>query len=180
MQNLSHAPTLHLDNAAERARTTAEIADILRHITWHGQKHSLHTLSRPDIDLTIPQMVTLLTIRDVGSCRMSELADATRQSAGTLTGIVDRLIEDGLVHRVRDNNDRRVVKVELTSAGHERVRRVDQAHRDDMARILRYFEGGQLDQLHRMLQLLLQGLEHTFLPELLPVDRPAQNLDQSA
>ena len=35
----------------------------------------------------MPQMVTLFAIRGAGTCRMSELAETTQQSAGTLTGI---------------------------------------------------------------------------------------------
>ena len=33
---------------------------IFRELTWHGQKHAIHTLTRPEIGLTMPQTVTAL------------------------------------------------------------------------------------------------------------------------
>ncbi len=147
-----------MELTAERRERIAAIDRVIRKITWQGQKQSLQTLSRPDIALTMPQMVTLFAIRSAGTCRMSELAELTNQSAGTLTGIVDRLIEDGLVRRVRDTDDRRVVQVALTDAGEERLARVEQARIDDMLYMLSRFSNEQLIQLEELLHLLLQGI----------------------
>lgn len=143
----------------ERTERIAAIDLVVRQITWQGQKQSLQTLSRPEIALTMPQMITLFAIRAARTCRMSELAEITQQSAGTLTGIVDRLIEDGLVGRVRDVEDRRVVQVALTPQGEERLCRVETARREDMARMLRYLDDEQLTDLESLLRLLLRGLQ---------------------
>jgi DNA-binding MarR family transcriptional regulator len=155
----------------QRAAYVTSISDVVRQITWQSQKQLLKTLSRPDIGLTMPQMVTLFAIRDAQTCRMSELADVTQQSAGTLTGIVDRLIEDNLVGRVRDLEDRRVVQVTLTPAGEERVTRVEQARHEDMDRMLQHFDLGQLGDLKCLLSLLLSGLH-----EMLSGDEPVHGL----
>ncbi len=147
-----------METTAERRERIASIDKVIRKITWQGQKQSLQTLSRPDIDLTMPQMITLFAIRSAGTCRMSELAELTNQSAGTLTGIVDRLIDDGLVQRVRDTEDRRVVQVALTEAGEERLLCVEQARVDDMLWMLSRFSDEQLHQLEDLLNLLLEGI----------------------
>lgn len=144
----------------ERAVHIASIDDVIRQITWEGHKYSLHTLSRPDIALTMPQMMTLFAIRAAGTTRMSELAEVTQQSAGTLTGIADRLIEDGLVGRVRDADDRRVVQVVLTPAGEERLARVEMARCEDMEQILDHFTMEQLCQLEALLRRLLEGIHN--------------------
>jgi DNA-binding MarR family transcriptional regulator len=44
-------------------------------------------------------------------------------SNGNVTGIVDRLVEDGLVVRVPVEGDRRAMLVRLTRKGRERIRR---------------------------------------------------------
>ncbi|MEI8305932.1 MAG: MarR family transcriptional regulator [Chloroflexales bacterium] len=142
----------------QRTSYVTSISDVVCQITWQSQKQLLKMLSRPDIGLTMPQMVTLFAIRDAQTCRMSELADITQQSAGTLTGIVDRLIEDNLVGRVRDVEDRRVVQVTLTPAGEERVMRVEQARHEDMDRMLQHFDIVQIDDLRGLLTKLLSGL----------------------
>jgi DNA-binding MarR family transcriptional regulator len=151
------------------------IENILRHITWQGHKHSLQTLNRPDVALTLPQMMTLFAIHEAGTCRMSELADVTQQSAGTLTGIVDRLIEDGLVARVRDADDRRVVQVVLTPEGEARVQHVLQMRYAEMEKVLNHFSPQQLVQFEDLLRLLLRGIDEASVrapgapPELPPL-----------
>jgi DNA-binding MarR family transcriptional regulator len=141
-----------------RERSICSIDDVVRQITWQSHKQLLQTLSRPEIALTMPQMVTLFAIRAAGTCRMSELAEITQQSAGTLTGIVDRLIEDNLVGRVRDMDDRRVVQVTLTPHGDERLARVEQARREEMERMLQRFTQQQLIELEQLLRLLVGGI----------------------
>ena len=149
---------------SERAALMARVEKIdriFRELTWHGQKHAIQTLTRPEIGLTMPQMITLVAIHDCGSCRMGALADMTQQSGGTLTGIVDRLIDDGLVERVRSAEDRRVIEVTLTAAGQARVAGVLVARRDDMERILASFSEYDLEHFEALLVQCLHGLRGT-------------------
>jgi DNA-binding MarR family transcriptional regulator len=143
---------------ATREGHIGAIDDVIRQITWQCHKQQLQTLSRPEIGLTMPQMVTLFAIRGASTCRMSELAEITQQSAGTLTGIVDRLIEDGLVARVRDVDDRRVVQVTLTALGVERLAHVEQARREDMERIVQHLSNHQLADLEHLLRIFVGGV----------------------
>jgi DNA-binding MarR family transcriptional regulator len=48
---------------------------------------------------------------------MGELQKRMGLSSATLTGLVDGLVENNLVHRWRDNNDRRVVFLTITPSG---------------------------------------------------------------
>jgi DNA-binding MarR family transcriptional regulator len=52
---------------------------------------------------------------------MSDLADRLQVSAGSLTTMVNRLIEAGVVDRTRSQLDRRVVMVKLNEAGEDLV-----------------------------------------------------------
>lgn len=64
--------------------------------------------------------------RDEG-CSQRALADGVRLEGATMTRHLDRLGTEGLVTRRRDPIDRRVLLVELTSAGrstHERLREI--------------------------------------------------------
>jgi DNA-binding MarR family transcriptional regulator len=159
-----------MDDHEARAARIVAIDELIRRITWQSHKQLLQTLSRPAIALTLPQMVTLFAIRGADTCRMSELAEITQQSAGTLTGIVDRLIEDELVGRVRDVDDRRVVQVTLTAQGEERVARVERARREDMERMLQQLSLEQLGAMEGLLSLLLHGLQQLLSSEAAPAD----------
>jgi DNA-binding MarR family transcriptional regulator len=48
---------------------------------------------------------------------MGELCKIAKVKMPSMTEVVDRLEKEGFVERVRDTNDRRVVKVQLTPAG---------------------------------------------------------------
>ncbi|QLE57653.1 MarR family winged helix-turn-helix transcriptional regulator [Nostoc sp. TCL26-01] len=49
----------------------------------------------------------------------SSIGDKLKQVGGTLTGVLDRMEERGLVRRERDANDRRIWRIWLTDAGRE-------------------------------------------------------------
>jgi MarR family transcriptional regulator, organic hydroperoxide resistance regulator len=61
------------------------------------------------------RMVELLGSR--GPMIMSEIADRATLSVSTATGVIDGLVEKGLVLRHRSERDRRIVRVELTDEG---------------------------------------------------------------
>jgi DNA-binding MarR family transcriptional regulator len=71
----------------------------------------------PDSSVTMAQMRVLMLLRALGELSMSEAASALRVSQSTASGLVDRLVESGLVARHGDTNDRRQVIVSLTQAG---------------------------------------------------------------
>lgn len=49
----------------------------------------------------------------------SSIGDKLKQVGGTLTGVLDRMEERGLVRRERDSSDRRIWRIWLTDAGKE-------------------------------------------------------------
>src|SRR5690348_7367953 len=69
------------------------------------------------VNLTMQQLKVALILADRGSTPGRELAQTLGTGLGTVTGIVDRLVAQGLVTRREDPNDRRIRRVELTDAG---------------------------------------------------------------
>jgi DNA-binding MarR family transcriptional regulator len=57
-----------------------------------------------------------------------------------VSGIVDRMVGHGLVERLRDDDDRRLVVVRATSAGHAAVEEIDMVRRRQLARVLEMLE----------------------------------------
>jgi DNA-binding MarR family transcriptional regulator len=67
---------------------------------------------------TLPRFDVLAALyRAEDGLRMSELSGALRVSNGNVTGIVDRLVADGLVERVPVEDDRRAMRVRLGIEG---------------------------------------------------------------
>src|SRR5919205_1507964 len=94
------------------------IEQAIMQIGWLGQRQFMQLLSEARFDLTVPQFHTLLFLSYCdGECKMSDLARSTHQSAASLTGVGDRLLEKQLVERGRPEGDRRQVVVSVTERG---------------------------------------------------------------
>jgi DNA-binding MarR family transcriptional regulator len=94
------------------------IAALLPRLIGAQQRQLTHDLA--GYGLTFPQFITLTALEQLeGECRMGPLASAAMQSAASMTGIVDRLLERGLVERDRHAEDRRAVIVRLTAKGRD-------------------------------------------------------------
>jgi DNA-binding MarR family transcriptional regulator len=73
-----------------------------------------------EFNLTVPQFAAMRALQGCEhGCTMSELAKTARQISATMTGIVDRLVERGVLVRQRDLADRRTLRVSLTEDGLE-------------------------------------------------------------
>lgn len=69
-------------------------------------------------DMTLPQFEVLTALREApGGLRMSGLSEALHVSNGNVTGIIERLVETGLVQRAEVPDDRRATLVRLTERG---------------------------------------------------------------
>jgi DNA-binding MarR family transcriptional regulator len=93
--------------------------------------------------------------------RLSE--EALISTAG-MTNRLDRLEQAGLVARLPDPDDRRGILVELTAEGRELVDAAVDAHRGLSKRLLGSLEGGERDELDRLLRKLLQPLDRGEAP----------------
>jgi len=71
--------------------------------------------------LTMQQLKVLLVLHVDGALVSHELADALRISPASVTGLVDRLEDRGLVERVADPTDRRARHIHPTARGSQLV-----------------------------------------------------------
>jgi len=98
-----------------RATFDAVVDGILRTVPrWSrflGQE--LEQLNPP---LSVRQFLVLQRI-DIGPCRTTDLARTVRVTSPTMTRVLDRLVETGLVTRAADPDDRRAIRLGLTPAG---------------------------------------------------------------
>ncbi len=73
---------------------------------------------RADHDWTLPRFDVMSALsRSVDGMKMSEISKMLRVSNGNITGIVDKLTEEGLALRVAVPGDRRAQLVRLTPKG---------------------------------------------------------------
>ena len=84
-------------------------------------------------DLTPSQIKSLFAFKENDKgYPIGELGRNARVKSSTMTDMIDRLEKDGIVERIRDDRDRRVVKVCLTSKGKNIKRKFTQKSRKDV------------------------------------------------
>lgn len=69
------------------------------------------------LGLTYPQYLVLLVLWDGDGLAVKELGERLKLDSGTLTPLLKRLEQQGLVVRRRGEDDERVVRIELTATG---------------------------------------------------------------
>ena len=109
------------------------------------------------VELTMPQFKVLSLLGRYGPSSVGRLAQALRVTLPTVTGILDRLVEQGLVERYEDQLDRRLVVSRLTPRGAEQLERLESAGRARLRRIIDRLPAGELagvlealERLHRV------------------------------
>jgi DNA-binding MarR family transcriptional regulator len=72
--------------------------------------------------VSVPQLNCILALYEHGPLPPSQIAKHIMVKSSTVTGIIDRLEQKGLVCRLRDSSDRRVITIQLTERGKDVAR----------------------------------------------------------
>ena len=108
---------------------------------------------------TLPQWVPLYRIHRGDANTVADLARKCTVDAGAMTRLLDRLERKGLCRRVRCDDDRRVVRIELTPDGVALAERVPQALCRVYNAALDGFTPAEWAQLQRLLARLTANAE---------------------
>ena len=83
---------------------------------WHNVKAHVHKQAAEKHDITGGQFHILRMIKS-GMHHPSELAERSKISRPAVTRLVDVLVDNEMVTRSPDENDRRIIRLELTGRG---------------------------------------------------------------
>jgi len=86
--------------------------------------------------LSMTHFHVLAVLEADGPTPMSRLADQLGVAFSNLTGIVSRMEERGIVERVHDAEDRRVVLAQLTPHGRDMVQKVEATRLEHMRQLV--------------------------------------------
>jgi len=113
-------------------------------------------------DLTLPQFDVLVQLaRREAGMTPGELTRELLVTAGNVTGIVERLAGVGLVERRPVPEDRRAVRVRLTTRGRRLMRRAIPRHRRDVDTLLERVATQDLASLRDLLGTVSRALERS-------------------
>lgn len=103
-----------------------QMIDILAQNMFHAlpllKKRLLHMdLVQAEHGIPLSHVQVLSMLQDTGSMSVSDISRRLGIAKPNITPLVDRLLEGGLVDRIRDTNDRRVVNVVILDPGTEKL-----------------------------------------------------------
>ncbi len=86
-------------------------------------------------EITLPQFWALGYLDHHGKSKMNNLAKHLKISPSGTTGLIDRLILQGLVARKADLHDRRIVWIELTAKGRGIIKSISKQKTETLIRV---------------------------------------------
>lgn len=130
----------------------------LMQLNWLQHRRFAQELA--ELALTVPQFYTLNALVELGgTSTMGTLSKHVLQVSATMTGIIDRLVRDGLVQRSRSEDDRRAVHVEIMPAGRQVVAMAWERAFNGMDEALGEMTHAELNRVHSVLDALVAMME---------------------
>ncbi len=101
---------------------TVRIEENLRRVCYKIKKKGREILN--DVDITPPQFDALQYLRNEENMTIGELSSKMYLACSTVTDLLDRMERNELVKRIKDENDRRIVRIQVLQKGHDLIKMV--------------------------------------------------------
>ncbi|MEK5039172.1 MarR family winged helix-turn-helix transcriptional regulator [Sporosarcina sp. FSL K6-3457] len=109
--------------------------------------------------ITPPQFIALQWLFEHGDMTIGDLSNRMFLAFSTTTDLVDRMEKNNLVKRVRDEQDRRVVRIHLLSEGERVIEEVIDKRRVYLDMVLQDFDEQQVKNFSDLLSKLHQEMK---------------------
>ncbi|WP_369193880.1 MarR family winged helix-turn-helix transcriptional regulator [Streptomyces djakartensis] len=135
-----------------------QLAEQLLRLTRRVHRIQKRHLQQRELGVTPAQSRLLRTLAHWGSPpRMADLAERLEVVPRAVTTLVDALEASGMVRRVPDPANRRVIRIELTDEGRSTLRELHAVRRSAAEEILAPLTGDQRETLGTLLDTLIDG-----------------------
>jgi DNA-binding MarR family transcriptional regulator len=134
----------------EKNKVLEEImGDTLVYITLF--KRELNQLNEHKFMKTL---LWLTLIDEYGNPSISNLGRKINVSKSQMTSRVDQLVSEGLIERVNDNQDRRIIRIQLTENGKEFLRNSQKHIEPNMSELIAQLSAEDLKDLKTSIQTI--------------------------
>ncbi|MBB6215651.1 DNA-binding MarR family transcriptional regulator [Anaerosolibacter carboniphilus] len=134
-----------------------EIERLLRWVCTSIKRKGREILS--DFEITPPQFDALVQLIKNGDLTIGELSNRMFLACSTITDLIDRMEKNGLVERVRDMKDRRVVRIRVLDKGNRLMDEVLDARRMYLGNVLADVTEEHKNELISALKLIHERTE---------------------
>lgn len=140
-----------------RIETIADIVQALRRIFKAIHVYSKQALK--EYGVTGPQLWAMRVLEKKGLLSVGELAELMYLHISTVSVLVDRLEEHGLVERRRTAADRRVVQIQLTPDGKKLLKKAPEPAQGKLLHGLEKLDRRTLNRIHRSIGTIVEIME---------------------
>lgn len=130
----------------------------LRHISGIIKQKGRQILSAYTI--TPPQFVALQWLLELGDMTIGDLSNKMYLAFSTTTDLIDRMERSNLVKRIRDEQDRRVVRIHLLEEGARIIEEVIDKRQQYLEDVLQHFDQAEVANLSILLEKLHQEMKN--------------------
>jgi MarR family transcriptional regulator, organic hydroperoxide resistance regulator len=134
----------------------ADVEKDLRYISGIIKQKGREILN--NYTITPPQFIALQWLFEDGDMTIGELSSKMFLACSTTTDLVDRMEKNLLVMRIKDSNDRRVVRIHLLEEGKRIIEEVIMKRRIYLKEVLKDFSKEEVYNLKSNLIKLHQGM----------------------
>lgn len=147
----------------EKNEAIKKIAALQRELAKTMRAHAFkHWMT---LSLSTTQVKSLFCIVENERISSKKLADMLDVTPANVTGIVDKLIEQGFVKRVENSEDRRVVFLETTDEGKKLLANLEQMATEHTTRMLTGLSTEELNHLYLGMAAFLKANQDQALKE---------------
>jgi DNA-binding MarR family transcriptional regulator len=136
---------------------TKKIIFLIRKLMQGGELYTKELNKKHHVSSA--QLNCLLALYENGSLPPSRIAKYMMVKSSTVTGVVDRLEQKGLVTRLRNSPDRRVITIELTEVGKKLAENAPSPIQQKIVDGLKRLSEDELDQIVFVLTKLTDMLD---------------------
>lgn len=122
-----------------------EIESLIRKVSFVIKCRGRDILN--DFEITPPQFNALLLLSEHGDMTIGELGSKMYLASSTATDLIDRMERNLLVERVRDENDRRVVRLHMTDKGKQMILEVLESRKRYLDNLLTHVDQEDQEKL---------------------------------
>ena len=139
-----------------REETIAKVVRLWRRVNHFMREGSVE--SWINLNLTIPQMKCLIYILRHEN-QFKRLAAGIHVTSANVTGIIDRLVEQGLVARIQDSADRRVLWLSVTQKGESMLASLKEGKTGRMRELLERLSDKELAIVEQAFDILAGAVD---------------------
>lgn len=134
------------------------IEENFRRASWKTKLKGREILG--EFDITPPQFTALLTLKNTeDSLTIGELSSKMYLACSTVTDLLDRMERNELVIRVKDEKDRRVVRIKVLEKGYNVIKGVLDNRRRYILETLDGLSDEMIDSVFEVMKMLNEKMD---------------------